>query len=345
MARTKRERERQATREQEKPRRATLQYDLARQTWLDEGDPFLVAEMTSVLNPQSWQVLLPSLRRQYLLDNGIHLIVFHCEARGQQWEGSLHDVLGRVFDELFKRFETEAGFDRHTLLKKATMGSLRVECLLSRRSVAEAQPPEQVSTEEGRGTTEGTVDGGTVDSPSAESANALTLANESKTGQDSTVLSPEETIKKLVAELIPTLPGAAEDRAKTIIGLENTLSQTLHAAFQGEAESLIKSLLEDIPADYEGKRHRATLINGLLTALDRGILIHDQQGRPHVCSMHPVRGRGEDAQGYLRLIERVASGPSRKSFPIPSFDQLQIIESSRQGRNGQGENVHSTLSI
>jgi hypothetical protein len=150
------------------------------------------------------------------------------------------------------------------------------------------------------------------------------------------------TVEQLQADLagrlkglIPTLSADPEQKAAAIIALNRTINLTYWQELRNEAEPLIKSLLENIPADYEGKRRRATLLNALLIALDRGILIHDQQGQPHVCSVQPVRGRETDEKGYLRLQEKSTSGSSRKNYPIPPLDEIQIIETPHQESDPQ----------
>jgi hypothetical protein len=149
--------------------------------------------------------------------------------------------------------------------------------------------------------------------------------------------SPAEQLKadlqRRLRRLI--LPADPEKKAETIIELNRSLNQGFWNELRAEAEPLIKSLFEHVPADFEGKRHRASLINALLTSLDRGIEIHDQHGRPHLCSAHAVRGRSSDAQGYLRLIERTRQGSSQRSFAVPSPEHVEIVEASYRERGGQ----------
>jgi hypothetical protein len=157
------------------------------------------------------------------------------------------------------------------------------------------------------------------------------------------VLSPEEKIKELLAEQIPQLPSGAEEKAEAIIALNRTLNQTFWQGLRGEAEPLIKSLLENIPADYEGKRRSATLINALLAALDKGILVHDQDGRTYVCSVRATHARPTDTTGNFRLTSRTARGGSQRSFPMPSsLEQVQIVDTPRQERDGHEEPAPST---
>jgi hypothetical protein len=178
--------------------------------------------------------------------------------------------------------------------------------------------------------------------PKPKITDTKTLVDNEPPRREDNLQSPEDTIKALVDELIPTLSPQPEEKAAAIIAFHRALNQTYWQHLQGVVQPLIKALLEDIPPDYEGKRRRATLVNALLTTLEVGILVHDQQGRPHLCSAHPGRGRVSDEQGYLRLIERTASGPSRKSFSIPPLDQLQIVETPQLGQGGQDNSAHGT---
>lgn len=111
-----------------------------------------------------------------------------------------------------------------------------------------------------------------------------------------------------------------------MLGLNRDLHQTFWEVLGSEVIPLIKQLLQDIPGDYEGKKDRGKLVNGLLSARNLAILIHDDHGRPHLCSVQPVRARESDTKGNLRLLERTASGSSRRSYPIPSPDKLEIVE-------------------
>ncbi len=152
------------------------------------------------------------------------------------------------------------------------------------------------------------------------------------------VTPPEEKIKAFVADLLPSLPPGAEDKVQSIIALSRTFTDAFWEQLRPQAEPLLKSLLQDIPADYEGKRNRAIAINALLTAFDLGLLIHDANGHARVCSVVASHGRPSDLTGTLRLRERAATSGSQRTFAIPSsLDQIQIIDTSRQTQDREQE--------
>jgi hypothetical protein len=153
--------------------------------------------------------------------------------------------------------------------------------------------------------------------------------------------SVEVELAAAVSRLIPKLPDPPEAKAKAIISLERVLHETYRTALRGEAEPLIKSLLQDIPADYAGKRDLTILINALFAALDFGILIHDRQGQPRVCSMQATRARPTDEKGQLRLCARSISSRSQRSFSLPPLDQLQIVETPREEQHHSAETTRT----
>jgi predicted RNA-binding protein with RPS1 domain len=131
--------------------------------------------------------------------------------------------------------------------------------------------------------------------------------------------------------LIPTLPADPEGKARQVLDLTHSFNQVFRGALRDEMRPVVKQLLQDIPGNYEGKRERAALVNGLLTALDLGIQVHDDHGRPHVCGVFAARARETDYKGSFRLRERTISGTSQKTYPVPSSpDQIEIIDTSRQ---------------
>ena len=141
-----------------------------------------------------------------------------------------------------------------------------------------------------------------------------------------------------IMRIIPRITGPPEAKAKAVIALNRSLNQTFWQELRAEAEPLIKSLFQDIPADYEGKRTRAFLINALLTAFEQGIVIRDDQGRPHVCGVQATHGRASDVTGSFRLLERTMTGSSRRTYSIPALDQLRIIRTQpREGERQGGQ--------
>jgi serine/threonine protein kinase len=167
-----------------------------------------------------------------------------------------------------------------------------------------------------------------------EAAAALRLDDEPEIGLGGGVPSPAEQLQaELVSRLkglIPTLSPDPEGKAREVLDLTHTFNQAIRGALRDEMRPVVEQLLQAIPEDYEGKRARAKLVNGLLTALELGIQIPDAQGRPHVCSAFAVRARETDYKGNFRLVERIRTGTSQKSFPIPSPDQIQIIDTPHQ---------------
>ena len=164
------------------------------------------------------------------------------------------------------------------------------------------------------------------------------------------MLRPAESVETELAAAVtrlifPKFPDAPEAKAKAIISLERTLNQTFRKTLQGQAEPLIKSLLQDIPADYDGKRDLAILINSLFAALDFGILIHDRNGHPRICSMQATRARPTDEKGQLRLCARSISNSSQRSFSLPPLDQLQIVETPREQTEQQVNSAETTRTI
>jgi len=141
--------------------------------------------------------------------------------------------------------------------------------------------------------------------------------------------------------LIPTLSSTPEEKAQEVLALSHRLNQVFWEELRGELLPTIKPLLQDIPSDYEGKRTRAALVNGLLSAFNLAILIRDDHGRPRHCSVYAVRARISDERGNLRLLERTASGSSRRSYPIPAPDKLELIESPRQEPEAAHQQSHS----
>ena len=137
-------------------------------------------------------------------------------------------------------------------------------------------------------------------------------------------------------ELITTISSVPDEIVAEALDFAKSSTWAIHTEVKESLVDkmrpiIIKLIVDDIPDDYEGKRNRATLVNGLLTALDLGILILDKQNRGHVCSMQAIRGRQSDEKGYLRLMERVRTGSSQKSYPMPSAGNFQVIETSHFG--------------
>jgi len=133
--------------------------------------------------------------------------------------------------------------------------------------------------------------------------------------------------------LIPLLPQDPEAKAQALIALNRSFDEAFWTAVRGELTPLIKPLLQDVPSDYDGKRARAALINAVLSAYGLAIQIEDDHGRRHLCSLYAVRARESDGKGNLRLLERTASGSSRRSYSIPAPDHLQLVETPRDEPN------------
>jgi hypothetical protein len=175
------------------------------------------------------------------------------------------------------------------------------------------------------------------DVPAGEEAPATPCTAKPPALQEEEITSGATAAEPLQAELvtrlrqlIPTLPPGPEEKVKAVLSLHRDLNQTFWHELRDELVPLIKPLLQDIPDDYEGKRVRASLVNSLLSIFNLAILIQDDQGRTHRCSLYAVHARESDEKGNLRLQERKASGSSRRSYPIPSLGQIQLIEVPQQ---------------
>jgi HEAT repeat protein len=179
---------------------------------------------------------------------------------------------------------------------------------------------------------------GLLEPPQPERGPVTPRGEEQETNRPGFVAQEPSPAEQLQAELvsrlkglIPTLPADPEGKAREVVALTYTFNQAIRGALRDEMRPVVKQLLQDIPGDYEGKRERAALVNGLLTALDLGIQVHDDHGRPHVCGVIAARARETDYKGSFRLRERTVSGTSQKTYPVPSSpDQIQIIDTSRQ---------------
>jgi hypothetical protein len=167
-----------------------------------------------------------------------------------------------------------------------------------------------------------------------EAAAALVLANKSETGQVQWVTSPAEQLQadlvSRLKKLIPTLSSEPAQKAQEVLALNRDLNRAYWEELRGELVPLFKVLLSDIPSDYDGKKTRAACVNGLLSALHLTIVMRDDHGRAHRCSLYAVRARDSDLKGNLRLLEKTRTGSSQKSYPIPSPDKLEVIETPHQ---------------